>query len=48
MKLLCDHDITTAVTTLGVGDTFVEHGTVAELRSLCGINAEAVYDALKR
>ena len=48
VKLLCDHDITTAVTTLGVGDTFVEHGTVAELRSLCGINAEAVYDALKR
>ncbi|MBE6174889.1 MAG: 1-deoxy-D-xylulose-5-phosphate synthase [Rikenellaceae bacterium] len=48
VKLLCDHDITTAVTTLGVGDTFVEHGTVAELRSLCGIDAEAVYDALKR
>ena len=48
VKLLCDHDITTAVTTLGVGDTFVEHGTVAELRSLCGIDAEAVYEALKR
>lgn len=48
VKLLCDHGITTKVTTLGVGDTFVEHGTVAELRSLCGIDAEAVYDALKR
>ncbi len=48
VKLLCDHGITTAVTTLGVGDTFVEHGTVAELRALCGIDAEAVYEALKR
>jgi 1-deoxy-D-xylulose-5-phosphate synthase len=47
VKLLCDHGITTPVTTLGIGDTFVEHGTVEELRSLCGIDAEAVYDALQ-
>ena len=42
VKLLNDHSITTPVVTLGIKDEFVEHGTVAELRHLCGYDVEAI------
>ena len=48
VKLLGDNGVTTPVTTLGVGDSFIEHGSLAELRALCGIDAEAIYNELKR
>ena len=31
---------------LGIGDTFVEHGTLGELKALSGIDADAIYAAV--
>ena len=42
-----DHGYTPHVVRLGLPDTFVEHGTVAELRSITGIDAEAIAAAIK-
>ncbi len=42
VKILNDNNITTPVVTLGIGDHFVEHGTVAELRHLCGYDIEGL------
>ncbi len=33
---------------LGIGDCFVEHGTIPELKSLCGYDEESIYTALMR
>ena len=46
VKLLNDNGITTPVVTLGIDDRFVEHGTVAELRHLCGYDTEAILHAV--
>ena len=46
VKLLNDHNITTPVTTLGIDDKFVEHGTILELRHLCGYDLDAILHAI--
>lgn len=46
VKLLNDNNISTPVVTLGIDDKFVEHGTVAELRHLCGYDAEGIFQAI--
>ena len=46
VKLLNDNHISVPVTTLGVGDKFIEHGTVAELRHLCGYDVEGILQAI--
>lgn len=46
VKLLNDHNITTPVTTLGIDDKFVEHGTISELRHLCGYDLDAILHAI--
>ena len=46
VKLLNDNGITTPVVILGIDDKFVEHGTVAELRHLCGYDVEAILHAV--
>ncbi len=46
VKLLSDHLIATPVTTLGIDDKFVEHGTIAELRHLCGYDIEQILHAI--
>ena len=46
VKILNDNNITTPVVTLGIGDHFVEHGTVAELRHLCGYDVEGILHAI--
>ncbi len=33
---------------LGIGDCFVEHGTIPELKGLCGYDEESIYTALMR
>ena len=33
---------------IGVGDTFVPHGTVAQLKALCAIDAEGIVDTIKQ
>ena len=46
VKLLNDHNISTPVTTLGIDDKFVEHGTISELRNLCGYDLDAILHAI--
>jgi 1-deoxy-D-xylulose-5-phosphate synthase len=46
VKLLNDNHIATPVTTLGIEDKFVEHGTIAELRQLCGYGLDNILDAI--
>ena len=46
VKLLNDNHISTQVVTLGIDDKFVEHGTVAELRHLCGYDIEGILHAI--
>ncbi len=46
VKLLNDHNIDTQVKTLGIDDKFVEHGTVGELRGLCGYDIESILHAV--
>ena len=45
-KLLNDNNIATPVVSLGIDDKFVEHGTVAELRHLCGYDVEGILHAI--
>lgn len=46
VKLLADNNISTSVEVLGIDDKFVEHGTVAELRHLCGYDVDAILHAI--
>ena len=46
VKLLNDNNISTPVVTLGIDDKFIEHGTIAELRHLCGYDIEAIVNAI--
>lgn len=46
VKMLNDNHITTPVTTLGIDDKFVEHGTIAELRHICGYSVEDILHAI--
>jgi len=47
MEWLSDHGYDTRVTRLGLPDDhFVEHGTVAELQQLCGIDKESIIKAI--
>ncbi len=46
LEWLSDHDYHPTVTRLGLPDTFVEHGTVAELRQLVGLDAESIRKAI--
>lgn len=41
-----DHGYTPRITRLGIDDAFVEHGTVAELKRLCGYDEESIYRTL--
>lgn len=44
---LRDHSHTAVIRTLGAPDTWVSHGTVAQLREKCGYNAEGIAAAAK-
>uniref|UniRef100_UPI004056CB19 1-deoxy-D-xylulose-5-phosphate synthase n=1 Tax=Alistipes sp. TaxID=1872444 RepID=UPI004056CB19 len=46
VKLLADNGISISVEVLGIDDKFVEHGTVAELRHLCGYDVDAILHAI--
>ncbi len=47
LEFFSDNGYTPRVTRLGISDKFVEHGTVAELRHLCGYDAESIFATLK-
>ena len=46
LEWMADHGATPRVTRLGLPDHFVEHGSVAELHALCGIDVEGIKKAL--
>ena len=45
---MADNGFRPEIIRLGIDDRFVEHGTVAELKHLCGYDAEGIYQALHR
>ena len=49
LEYFSDHGYTPQVIRLGLpADSFVEHGTIAELQHLTGIDADAVVEAVKK
>ncbi|MCP4714183.1 MAG: 1-deoxy-D-xylulose-5-phosphate synthase, partial [Deltaproteobacteria bacterium] len=48
LELLQQHGCTAALTTLGIPDTFVEHGPQDRLRAHYGIDADGIYEAVKQ
>ncbi len=47
LEFMSDHGYMANVRRLGVGDTFVEHGSQAELYKECGYDAESIYQTIK-
>ena len=43
---MAEHGCTVRLTRLGIPDTFVDHGTVGELKRICGIDADSIRDAI--
>lgn len=46
LELLADRGLATPVQRIGIPDTFVEHGTVAELYHICGMDTDAIRRAV--
>ena len=46
LEWMNDHGYQPRVTRLGLPDSFVEHGTVAELRKIVGLDTEAIAQAI--
>jgi 1-deoxy-D-xylulose-5-phosphate synthase len=47
-EFMADNGYTPRIQRLGIGDTFVEHGSIAELSHLCGIDADGIARAIKQ
>ena len=41
-----DHGYSIPITRMGLPDNFVEHGTVQELKQICGIDVESIKKVL--
>lgn len=48
LEFFSDHGYEVEVTRIGIPDRFVMHGTVAELRKQCGIDAEGIAEVLSK
>ena len=46
LEWMNDHGYTPHITRLGLPDHFVEHGSVAELQQICGIDEESIVKAI--
>ena len=46
LEFLSGHGYDTKVKRIGMPDSFVTHGTVSQLRKLCGMDAESIADAI--
>ena len=46
LEWMSDHGYSPQITRLGLPDAFVEHGTVAELRKIVGLDRESIVAAL--
>jgi len=38
-----EHNYTNTIKTLAIADSFITHGTVAELKAICGLDKESIY-----
>lgn len=47
LEFMNDNGYDCRIKRLGIGDNFVEHGTISELQHLCGYDAEGIYRAIK-
>lgn len=47
LEWMSDHHFTPELTRLGLPDNFVEHGTVAQLREIVGLDIESIKNAIK-
>lgn len=47
LEFFADHGYDVEVKRIGIPDRFVMHGTIAELRQLCGMDAESIAEALR-
>lgn len=48
MEFFEDHGYACRVDRIGIGDRFVEHGSVKELHALCGLDEEGIYERISR
>ena len=48
LEFFADHDYQVDVERVGIPDAFVEHGTVAQLRAICKMDAEAILNIIKQ
>ena len=48
LEFFTDHGYQVDVERVGIPDAFVEHGTVAQLRAICKMDAEAILNKIKR
>lgn len=46
LEFMSDHTYHPQIRRIGVPDTFIEHGTVAQLHQICGIDEEGIYKAV--
>lgn len=46
LEFMADNGYKPNVKRLGIADAFVQHGSVKELRALCGIDENAIYQAI--
>jgi 1-deoxy-D-xylulose-5-phosphate synthase len=46
-EFMADNGYTPRIKRIGVGDAFVEHGSIPELYSLCGMDAKSIAEAIK-
>lgn len=47
LEWMSDHGYSPAITRMGLPDTFIEHGTVAQLRKIAGIDKESISKEIK-
>lgn len=47
LEWMSDHGYSPAVTRMGLPDTFIEHGTVAQLKKIAGIDKESIRKEIK-
>ena len=46
MEFMAANRYTPTIRTIGIPDKFIEHGTVSELYEMCGMDSNAVYEAI--
>lgn len=48
LEFMNDNGFSPRVVRLGIADRFIQHGPVADLRRICGIDEEGIYNSLKQ